>query len=105
MYGLILQSIVLLSLGVVIFLMAKAVSRIQENPGVANSTASQTNYLDRLLDKIPLNKLDAFISNFLSKILRRLKVCVLKVDNLITNYLNKLLKKNNNGGDNHLTQQ
>lgn len=99
MYEFILQLAVFLSLGVIVFLMARAVPRIEEGVGT-NAASSQPNYFDRLLERIPLNKFDSSINSFLSKILRRLKVFVLKIDNLITNHLNKLLKKNHNGGKN-----
>ena len=97
MYEFILQLAVFFSLGVVLFIMARAVPRIQSESEVIHQN-TKFDYFDRFLGKIPLNKLDFLINSFLSKILRRIKVVVLKIDNFITNYLNKLLKKTNNNG-------
>ena len=97
MYEFILQLVIFLSLGVILFIMARAVPRIQSNSEVI-SQGSKFDYFDRILAKIPLNRLDFLMNTFLSKTLRRIKVVVLKIDNFITNYLNKLLKKTNNNG-------
>src|SRR3989338_5567792 len=97
MYEFILQIAVFLSLGVILFIMARAVPRIQSESDVVPQ-GSKFDYFDRILAKVPLNRLDFLINSFLSKILRRIKVVVLKIDNFITNYLNKLLKKTHNNG-------
>ncbi|HEY4500130.1 MAG TPA: hypothetical protein VJH70_03390 [Candidatus Paceibacterota bacterium] len=92
MYNFVLQMIMMLSLGTVVYLAARALPRVGERvvPG------SPAQYMDKLVKKIPIEKLDAFLNATLEKILRKSKIFILKVDNRVTFYLNKF-KKNGNG--------
>ena len=93
MYDLILQIIVFGSLGFIIYLMARALPRVEDNlrpprgPGL----------IERMFAKIPMSKLDSDINNFLARFLRKLKVFVMKTDSFIGDRLSKLTKKT--GGD------
>ena len=104
MYDLILQIIVFGSLGLVIYLMARALPRISDNATAPRGPG----FFDRLMAKVPMAEIDQNINSFLAKFLRKLKVVVMKVDNFINHRLGKISKKAGSGntektGDN--TQQ
>ena len=93
MYNFILQIVIVLSLGVIIYLIARTIPRTtneSEASGLPNQ--KQTGGFDKLISKIPLAKIDAAIDSFLLKFLRKIKVLIMKVDNLLNIYLNKLKK-------------
>lgn len=89
MVNLILQIIVFSSLGLVIYMIARAIPRVPEE--VAPSRRS--NWVDRIMSKIPMTKIDENINSFFSKFLRRSKVVVMRADNFINDRLGKLNKK------------
>jgi len=75
----------------IIYLMARAVPRVDDEiskPAVK---------LDRLFDSLRLEKLDAILSNFLEKFLRKVKLFLMKLDNLTNNYLDKVKQTKSNG--------
>lgn len=94
MYNFVLQMVMMLSLGTMVYLAARALPRVGER--VVPSSPAQ--YVDKLVKKIPVEKLDLFLSAVLEKMLRKSKILILKVDNRVTFYLNKF-KKNSNGKD------
>jgi len=96
MYDFILQIVTFLSLGVLIYLFARALPRINEN--VSSEPTPRTDYIDKAMKKLPLSKIDSMINLFIGKALRRIKVVVMKVDNVINRHLNKV-KKNGDSGD------
>lgn len=75
----------MLSLAAIIYLVARAIPRVGEliNP------SDKKSYLEDFFKKIPWHKLDALISSWSEKILRKLKIFILKLDNLVSKYLNK----------------
>ena len=89
MYDLVLQIIVFASLGFIIYLMARALPRVED----AMQPPRGPNFIERIFAKIPMSKMDQDINNFLARFLRKLKVVVLKVDNFINDRLGKLTKK------------
>lgn len=89
MYNFILQILIFLSLGLIIYLFAKAAPRVSDEP-----VPERLNPFDKLMTKIPMAKIDENINSFLSKFLRKFKVVVMKVDNFINDRLGKLTKKN-----------
>ncbi len=93
MQDLILQIIVFGSLGSIIYLMARALPRVENNIQPPRGP----NVVERLIAKIPMSKLDQNINGFLARFLRKIKVVTLKVDNFINDRLGKLTKKT--GGD------
>ncbi len=104
MYSLVLQIIVFSSLGFVIYLMARALPRVNDNVAPPRGP----NFFDRWIAKVPMAEIDQNINSFLAKFLRKLKIVVMKVDNFINHRLGKLSKKTDSGnvekaGDN--TQQ
>ncbi len=92
MYNLLLNLIMFASLGVVIYLMARAVPRVND----AGEPAHAAGKIDRLLSRLPLGKIDAKLGALGEKTLRKLKVVLMRLDNLLTYRLNRM-KKNGNG--------
>lgn len=95
MYDFLLQSTLFLSLGAIIFLMARAVPRVDES-GEARHPGGR---FDRMLSKLPLREIDERLDLVLEKILRRLKIVVMKSDNIINSYLNRFKRQNVTGAD------
>ncbi|MDP1719065.1 MAG: hypothetical protein Q8L24_01430 [bacterium] len=89
MFNLILQIIIFSSLGLVIYMIARAIPRVPEE----TATPRRSNWVDRLMSKIPMTKIDENINSFFSKLLRKAKVVVMKADNFINDRLGKLTKK------------
>lgn len=83
MYDFILQTVFMLSLGTLIYLISRSVPRVTE----INQSHPKRDYFGELMEKIPLEKVDAFISANLEKFLRKLKVVIMKLDNLVTKHL------------------
>lgn len=84
MYDFILQLLIMVSLAVLIYLVARTIPRIDENVVL---TASKNSFFGKLVSKIPLEKLDFMFNNLLEKILRRFKIVVMKLDNILTKWL------------------
>lgn len=90
MYDFLLQTIFFASIGLVIYLLARAVPRVDEAGEVIHAPGR----FDRFLSRLPLHEIDARINIFFEKFLRRLKVMTMKSDNLINKYLGKIKKHN-----------
>lgn len=90
MYDFLLQTSFFLSLGVIIYLMARAVPRVND----AGETIHTVNAFDRLLSKLPLHEIDEKLNLLSEKFLRKLKILVMRSDNFINYYLNKLKNSN-----------
>jgi|SRR3989338_2019892 len=87
MYNFILQTIVMVSLGTLIYLAARSLPRVSETDLKPDSLSD---VLDRTIKKLPFEKADAAASYYLEVLLRRFKVAVLKLDNLLTRHLQNL---------------
>lgn len=85
----------MLSLGTMVYLIARAAPRISDEIAPASTIGVK---LDHILVVLHLEKLDVHLNNFLEKILRKTKLFVLKIDNSISNYLDHIKKFNNKGG-------
>jgi len=96
MYNFILQIAIMLSLGMIIYLMARAV------PRVGDEISKPTVKFDHWFGSLQLEKLDVILSNFLEKLLRKIKLFLMKLDNVTNNYLDKVkqIKLNGNGQKN-----
>lgn len=86
MYNFILQLIVMLSLGAIIYLIARAAPRVTE----AESPLPKENYFDKLVRKLPLEKADAFVSAYFEWFLRKLKIVILRLENIVEKHFRKL---------------
>ncbi|NCO15511.1 hypothetical protein AUJ30_00515 [Candidatus Wolfebacteria bacterium CG1_02_39_135] len=96
MYNFILQIAIMLSLGTMIYLMARAV------PRVADEISKPETKFDGWLNRLRLEKFDVLLGNFLEKLLRKIKLFLMKLDNVTNNYLDKVkqTKLNGNGQKN-----
>lgn len=91
MYNFILQMALMLSLGIIIYLMARAV------PRVGDEILKPAGKFDRWLSSLRLEKFDILLSNFLEKALRKAKLILMKLDNVTNEYLDKIKKTKPNG--------
>ena len=92
MFNFTLQTVVVLSLGVMIFLFARALPRIPEEIDTAARTKTAGKIRQFIGKKIPLDKLDAYASSFFEKFLRRVKLVIMKLDNAVNIQIGKLKK-------------
>ncbi len=80
----IIQTLIILSLGGMLYLMAKALPRVSDEETVDHMRHS------RLMEY--LEKLDELLKSFFEKALRRSRVWLLKLDNVITKKLDRFKK-------------
>lgn len=92
MYDFILQTIVMVSLGVIIYLFARAIPRVSE----ASVSVPKRDYVGEVLKKIPFQKIDNLLNSVAAKLLRKSKIVVLKLDNWISSHLHKFKPANGN---------
>ncbi len=92
MYDFLLQIIFFTSLAFIIYLLARTLPRVSEEEAASGSL--KENYFDKLIKKLPLDKIDVAFNLFTGKILRRLKIVILKIDNLLNRLLNKTKSEN-----------
>ena len=78
MANLILELTVMISLAIIVYLMAAAVSRVEGKEGGEEKLQRTT---------LPLDKLDDFLIKVKDKLLRRTKILVMKIDNFISRQL------------------
>ncbi|MEK7658022.1 MAG: hypothetical protein AAB366_02435 [Patescibacteria group bacterium] len=97
MYNFILQIIIMISLGAMIYLIARAAPRVGDSEE-SFEKFSYTNRLDQLIAKIPFDEVDAALSVSVEKLLRKLKLFLLKWDNLLSEHIKKIKKINDNNG-------
>lgn len=84
MYDLFIQTTLIVSLGIIVYLVAVAAPRIQDS----DETLKGGNFKARFGEIIPLDRLDTWLNATKDKGLRRLKVIVMRVDNFISKRLN-----------------
>lgn len=87
------------SLGVMIYLTARGVSRVSDTIE-ENTPVHQKSRFDKLIAFLPLEKIDLLISEYFEKILRKIKLSLMKLDNIITGHLDKIKKTNGNHKNN-----
>ncbi|HEY4497104.1 MAG TPA: hypothetical protein VI432_03080 [Candidatus Paceibacterota bacterium] len=83
MYNLILQIIFMGSLGVIVYLFAIAVPRMQDS-----SDEGRSGLISRFFSKLPLHRVDTALKSYKDKTLRRLKVLILRADNAVSKRIN-----------------
>lgn len=89
----ILTDILMISLGTILYLVARSLPRIEEEP------ATKQNMFERWVSSEMPEKFDAAFNNFLLKFLRKLKLVLLKADNSITRHLKKIASSANGGSN------
>lgn len=94
MYNFILQVIMILSLGAVVFIATRALPRLTD---VTGDKPRRANLFDRaIIRRIPLDKLDTRAHFFMEKFLRKVKLLIMKTDNYVDDRIVRL-KKSKNG--------
>jgi len=94
MYDFLLQITLFSSFGVIVYVMARAVPRVND----AGEPVHTKGVIDRMLSRLPLEVADERLHTAFEKILRRIRVTVLRVDNSINERLEKLRKKSGKNG-------
>lgn len=89
-----LQIILMTSLGIMVYLIARAVPRINDIEKIDNGYYSK---IDNFISFLKVEKIDVFFSVILEKVLRKLKFYLMKWDNILTSHIKKIKKEN---GDN-----
>ncbi len=89
MANFVFQIILTCSLGVVVFLFARALPRVSEEE-VGAPTDIVEKKLEQWIARLPLHKIDHGINLFLEKMLRKVRIVILKVDNLVHSLLAKV---------------
>jgi hypothetical protein len=84
MFLFIITDILMLSVGIVLYLMVRALPRVAEKPSEGRGI------LDRLAHSEIPEKLDAVMDTFLIKLLRRVKVFIMQLDNALSKHLHKI---------------
>lgn len=87
MYDFIVHIVLVTSLAVMIYLLARALPRVVDDQGTVAS-----GFFDRLVDRLPLQRIDIMLSEFFIKMLRKVKILVLKLDNTINHYIDQIRK-------------
>lgn len=100
MYDLVLQTSFFLGLGVVVYLLARAVPRVSDTGEPIHAPGA----FDRALRKLPLEKIDKWLNALFEKILRKVRVMLLKLDNIVNASLGRLKKTNGKPGGSSLIQ-
>jgi hypothetical protein len=75
----------MVSLGAILYLMAKALPRVGDEPENSGAERSRVMFY--------MEKLDQFLKAFMERVLRQVRVWILKVDNLVSKKLNRFKKE------------
>ena len=86
MYNFILQTIVMVSFGIIIYVMARALPRVTDTTPVS----PKRDYVGAFIKRFPLEKADATVTGVIDKLLRKLKIVILKLDNALSKHLQRL---------------
>lgn len=78
----ILQTVLFLSLGAMVFLIGRAVPRLGEE--------AEPKKISRFFSNLPIHKFDAALAGMLEKNLRKTRVVLLRVDNGVSGFLQKI---------------
>ena len=89
----ILQLILFISFGIIVYVAASALPRISED-------GEEIKPAKNLLSSIPAHKIDLAIASFLEKTLRRARVSILRFDNTLNGYIGKVKSHTTNSGSN-----
>lgn len=80
----------LVSLGLIVYLFARAVPRIAHN---RPEDVQPLSGFDRFIGKLPLEKIDRGLHSFFEKGLRKMRIVLMKIDNYINSHLKSLKEK------------
>lgn len=88
MYNFILQTALMIGLGIMIYLVGRAVPRVSDDVSRLSIKTM------RPFGDLTLEKVDLALNSFLEKTLRKAKLLILRLDNAISGYLDKIKKIN-----------
>lgn len=91
MFQFVVTNILMVSLGIVLYLVARALPRVDETSRPAHGPLGRW-----ITSEIP-ERVDTALNNFLGKFLRRTKVFLLKIDNMLTEHIKKTKTENGSG--------
>ena len=89
MLAFVLNLIIMISLGIILYLVARTLPRIDGEVQQNGSNGKLGMFEKWIASEMP-EKVDEFISNFLMKTLRKVKVFLLKIDNNLSKHLKKI---------------
>jgi hypothetical protein len=89
MYSFLVNITLFASLAVMIYMLARALPRITEEQ---HEAAVPVSFFDRVIDRLPMERIDIVISTFLEKLLRKFKLFVSKLDTVINAHLARVRK-------------
>lgn len=82
----IFQTAVVVSLGAVLFLLARALPRVEN----AETRQHTPDFIEKLLSRIPMDQLDSRFNGFLEKSLRKTRVVLSKADTIVKGSLERV---------------
>lgn len=85
MYDFVIHIVLVVSLGAMIYLLARALPRVSDEHGVL-----PPGFFDRLVDRLPLDRIDIALSAMLERTLRKIKILILKMDNVVNSYIEQV---------------
>ena len=88
MYDFILQIIVITSFGAIVYLLSRALPRVAEES--ENVVSGKPGVVERLMKRLPLQRMDAFFTSFSEKTLRKTRVLILRFENMVSGWIHKL---------------
>lgn len=94
MYHFILQILIMLSLGLMVYMAARKIPQITDTVP-EESTGQPTGFWHRvelMLGKLPLDKFDLLFSQFLEKNIRKIKLVLARFDNYLAHHLEQFKK-------------
>lgn len=95
MYNFILQILIMSSLAVMIYLLARRVPQIIDTVSEESLILRERSLwgrVDRFISKFPMEKIDFTLSQFLEKIIRKMKLLLMRIDNYLSRHLEKFKK-------------
>ncbi|OGM94181.1 hypothetical protein A2524_00695 [Candidatus Wolfebacteria bacterium RIFOXYD12_FULL_48_21] len=94
MYHFVLQILIMISLGVLVYLAARKIPQISDT--VDEDTTGQSKgvwyRIELLLGRLPLDRFDLAVSQFLEKNVRKMKLILARLDNYLTHHLEQFKK-------------
>ena len=90
MFQFVVTNILMVSLGIVLYLVARALPRVDESIPTHGPLGRW------VTSEIP-ERVDLALNSFLGKFLRRMKLFLLKIDNILTERIKKIKTENGNG--------
>lgn len=86
MFQFVLVNLIFISLGLLLYLMARALPRVKED----TEEGAAPGFLDRWATSDLPERIDTILNSSLAKFLRKVKVGLLKLDNTLTAWLQKV---------------